>query len=175
MTEIPRGKYIGRRIGEPPVDEAEHFINCETCGGWIDCRDLGRCSAMKGVRPASRGSKVWANGRTKTPFKVALYKEGNGPMEICAAIRHEGEIWLVPDWIRSPRGRSAKPLRMIPLSKYPHKEFPQTSEAFADYGINGLVPTALFDLHISAKLSATFGVRERPDLAIQMGRLQLTR
>src|SRR6266403_535179 len=81
----------------------------------------------------------------KRLFRVALYKEGTSPMEICAAMRLEGEIWLVPDWIRSPRGRSAKPLRMIPLSKFPHKKFPRTSEAFADYAIDGVVPKGLFD------------------------------
>jgi hypothetical protein len=25
MIDIPRGKYIGRRVGDPPKDEAEHF------------------------------------------------------------------------------------------------------------------------------------------------------
>jgi hypothetical protein len=111
----------------------------------------------------------------KRLLRVALYKEGNAPMEICDAIRHEGEIWLVPDWIRSPRGRSAKPLRMIPLSKFPHKVFSQTPVAFADYGIDGVVPKALFDLHISDILVGGFGVRERPNLRIQMGQLQLAR
>ncbi len=42
VTEIPRGKYIGRRVGDPPKDEAEHFIRCPACGGWIDCRDLAQ-------------------------------------------------------------------------------------------------------------------------------------
>ena len=111
----------------------------------------------------------------KRLLSVALYKEGTGPMEICAAIRHEGEIWLVPGWIRSPRGRSAKPLRMIPLSKFRHKVFPQTPEAFADYGIDGVVPKALFDLHISDILVGGFGVRERPNLRVQIGQLQLAR
>ena len=37
--DILRGKYIGRRPGNPPK-EAEHFIRCQACGGWIDCRDL---------------------------------------------------------------------------------------------------------------------------------------
>jgi hypothetical protein len=105
----------------------------------------------------------------KRLLRVALYKEGDATMEICAAIPHEGEIWLVPDWIRSPRGRSAKPLRMIPLSKFPHKEFPRTPEAFAEYGIDGLVPKALFDLQPSAPLSADFGVLERPDVKIRIG------
>jgi hypothetical protein len=40
MTDIPREKYIGEAV-DPPTDEAEHFIKCEACGGWIDCRDLG--------------------------------------------------------------------------------------------------------------------------------------
>jgi hypothetical protein len=26
--EIPRGKYLGKRLGEPPADDAEHFIKC---------------------------------------------------------------------------------------------------------------------------------------------------
>src|ERR1700682_4341627 len=112
----------------------------------------------------------------KRLLRVALYKEGNGPMEICAAISHEGEIWLVPDWIRSPRGRSAKPLRMIPLSKFPHKVFPQTPETFADYRIDGVVPAALFSVKgVSAIQSTILGVRERPDIKVQMGQLQLAR
>ena len=38
--KIPRGKYIAKSA-DPHEHEAEHFIRCETCGGWIDCRDLG--------------------------------------------------------------------------------------------------------------------------------------
>jgi hypothetical protein len=60
---------------------------------------------------------------------------------------------------------------MIPLSKFLHKKFPPTPEAFADYGIDGLVPKALFDRQPSAELSAVFGVLERPDVKIRMGRL----
>ena len=25
---LPRGKYIGNRVGQPATDEAEHFIRC---------------------------------------------------------------------------------------------------------------------------------------------------
>jgi len=41
---IRRDTYFGRSIGEPPKDEAEHYIKCPACGGWIDCRDLGQVS-----------------------------------------------------------------------------------------------------------------------------------
>ena len=51
MSEIPRGKYVGNFQGEPPADEAEHFIKCDTCGGWIDCRDLGDVFAHEGPLP----------------------------------------------------------------------------------------------------------------------------
>ena len=49
MTDIPRGKYIGRRLGDPPASEAEHFIRCPACGGWIDCRDLASVSDHEGA------------------------------------------------------------------------------------------------------------------------------
>jgi hypothetical protein len=38
--KIPRGKYIAKNT-DPHQHEPEHFFKCETCGGWIDCRDLG--------------------------------------------------------------------------------------------------------------------------------------
>lgn len=41
MTDVPKGKYIGKRVGPLPADEAEHFFKCEQCGGWVDMRDLG--------------------------------------------------------------------------------------------------------------------------------------
>ena len=48
---IPRGKYKGRRVGGKPKDEAEHFIKCPACGGWIDLRDLGQVFAHEGPLP----------------------------------------------------------------------------------------------------------------------------
>ena len=37
---IPRGEYLGRDATQV-ADEADHFIRCPACQGWIDCRDLG--------------------------------------------------------------------------------------------------------------------------------------
>jgi hypothetical protein len=45
---VPRGRYIGKRLGDPPADEAEHFIRCPVCDGWIDCRDLGQVFEHEG-------------------------------------------------------------------------------------------------------------------------------
>ena len=35
MIAITRGKYIGKRLGGLPNNEAEHFLRCTACGGWI--------------------------------------------------------------------------------------------------------------------------------------------
>jgi hypothetical protein len=51
MIGVPRGKYIGKRVGQPASDEAEHFIRCPACNGWIDCRDLGQVLEHEGPLP----------------------------------------------------------------------------------------------------------------------------
>jgi hypothetical protein len=52
---IPRGTYIGRPVGEPPKDEAKHFIRCPACDGWMDCRDLGQ--VLEHERPLPHPAK----------------------------------------------------------------------------------------------------------------------
>jgi hypothetical protein len=51
MSDIPRGAIFGKRVGAPPADEAEHFIRCPACSGWIDCRDLGHVLDHEGPLP----------------------------------------------------------------------------------------------------------------------------
>jgi hypothetical protein len=41
VTDIPRGKIIGKQIGGQPLSEAGQFWKCEACGSWFDMRDLG--------------------------------------------------------------------------------------------------------------------------------------
>jgi hypothetical protein len=45
VTDVPRAKYIGKPLGDPPKEEADHFIRCPACDGSIDCRDLGQVFA----------------------------------------------------------------------------------------------------------------------------------
>jgi hypothetical protein len=51
MPNVQRGKYMGVRLGEGPASEAEHFIRCPACNGWIDCRDLGQAFEHEGPLP----------------------------------------------------------------------------------------------------------------------------
>jgi hypothetical protein len=64
---IPRGKYIGKRVGQPATDEAEHFIRCPACGGWIDCRDLACVARAECLLMSSAKSIAMGGRRTTEP------------------------------------------------------------------------------------------------------------
>ena len=51
MSDIPRGKYLGQRVGGESADEAEHFMKCPACGGVFDMRDLGQVFEHDGPLP----------------------------------------------------------------------------------------------------------------------------
>jgi resolvase-like protein len=59
MIDIPRGKYIGRRVGGSPKDEAAHFYQCEACGGWVGRRDLAkdRCRIRRRISRNDHGCR----------------------------------------------------------------------------------------------------------------------
>jgi hypothetical protein len=63
MTDIPRGKIIGKVTDGPPLNEAQHFWKCEFCGGWFDMRDLARRVVMH--RPDGRVTKFDATTRPR--------------------------------------------------------------------------------------------------------------
>jgi hypothetical protein len=48
---LRRGEIIGERVGGEPKNEAEHFLKCPTCGGWVDMRDLGQVLEHEGPLP----------------------------------------------------------------------------------------------------------------------------
>jgi hypothetical protein len=46
---IPRGKYLGERVGGPPKDEAEHFASgARAVAGGLIAATLLKCSSTKG-------------------------------------------------------------------------------------------------------------------------------
>ena len=72
-TKIPRAKYIGKRVGPPLADEAEHFFKCKLCGAWVDMRDLGDVFS----HAASRRSGGAISGR-KARVSVLLDNASGG-------------------------------------------------------------------------------------------------
>jgi hypothetical protein len=84
MIAIPRGKYLGKASERSAEGEAEHFIRCLACGGWMDCRDLaqvfdpkGRCRTRREVKDLQSGLLApWpeprASGKIKKQRKGTL-------------------------------------------------------------------------------------------------------
>jgi hypothetical protein len=51
IIEFPRRNHIGRRVGNLPKNEAQHFYRCSACGGWVDWCDLGQVFDHEGPLP----------------------------------------------------------------------------------------------------------------------------
>lgn len=51
LSDIPRGKYIGKPVDDQPANEAEHFMLCPACHGYFDMRDLAQVFEHDGPLP----------------------------------------------------------------------------------------------------------------------------
>jgi hypothetical protein len=61
MIDVPRGEYIGKRVGDPPKDEAEHFTNARRASVMkASARGLLRLAAfiLGSASPALGGARV---------------------------------------------------------------------------------------------------------------------
>lgn len=69
MVDIPRGKYIGRRLGaDPPKNEAEHFIREIAILSDGTGRGLG--AVTHGPRPEIASQSARANDAERTTSRV---------------------------------------------------------------------------------------------------------
>src|SRR5262245_14300815 len=48
---LRRGEIIGERVDKPDATEAEHFLKCPACGGYVDIRDLAQVFEHEGPLP----------------------------------------------------------------------------------------------------------------------------
>jgi hypothetical protein len=93
MIDIPRGKYLRMRNGPLPTHDAELFVKCPACDGWIDCsstratcRTLRRITAMTGAEfrnsdrrhsanlPGPQGLREEATRLLRNPYSVIEVK-----------------------------------------------------------------------------------------------------
>jgi hypothetical protein len=54
----PRGVVIGRQITGLRLTEAERFLKCPLCGGYVDMRDLVWCEDHQGPLPHPAQDRV---------------------------------------------------------------------------------------------------------------------
>jgi hypothetical protein len=78
MTRIPRGRYIGKLLGDPPESEAEHFIRCPACCGWSIAAILLKSSSTKGRYRIRR--RIGRSDKEKAPLRVARLRWPDHPL-----------------------------------------------------------------------------------------------
>jgi hypothetical protein len=65
MMGIPREGVDAPPADWPPAEEAVHFVQCDTCGGWIDCRDICAAFAHAGPLPHPQADQPQRSGPSR--------------------------------------------------------------------------------------------------------------
>lgn len=99
-------------------------------------------------------------------YRVKLVLDTGVPCE-CGAIEHNGELWLVPNWVPHPDKGYTAPERMIPLARFEYQTIGHPEEL--NLLITGKVPSTLFFGPIPSTMRQLFGVLERPDIRFRTG------
>ena len=92
---------------------------------------------------------------------------GGGAIQECDAIKYDGKLWLVPQWLDEPSRGTTKPRRMIRIDSLPHQ--PMTNPAFGlDFILNGPLPKAVLDGAATPEQAAQYEIVELPEIEIPM-------
>ena len=76
-------------------------------------------------------------------------------------IRHEGKLWLVPEWFDNPKAGWRKPVRIVCMNGLPHQETPGGP---TDFVLNAGIPKSVFDDPAQPQSESGYLVIERPDI-----------
>jgi hypothetical protein len=92
---------------------------------------------------------------------------GGGAIQECDAIKYDGKLWLVPQWLDEPGRGTTKPRRIIRIDSLPHQ--PMTNPAFGlDFILNGPLPKAVVDGVATPEQAAQYEIVELPEIEISM-------
>ena len=92
---------------------------------------------------------------------------GGGAIQECDAIKYDGKLWLVPQWLDEPGSGTTKPRRIIRIDSLPHE--PMTNPAFGlDFILNGPLPKAVLDGVATPEQAAQYEIVELPEIEISM-------
>jgi hypothetical protein len=88
-------------------------------------------------------------------------------VHIVDVIEHEGQFWLVPEWLENPIQRLRRPMRIVSLSRLPHQRMRNADPEFV---VNDAIPKSVFDGQIPPGQAETYLVVELPDICIPIVR-----
>ena len=90
--------------------------------------------------------------KTMVPLSDGLYRMDT--------IEHEGQFWLVPEWIDTPRKGWSQPARIVCLSLIAHQPLPLGGEV--RFVVTNPIPKSVLTGQIQPRLTTQYVVIERP-------------
>lgn len=96
-------------------------------------------------------------------YSIIVKFTDDGSLAQCAAIRHEGKLWLVPEWIDDPDAPLMRPERIVCIDGLPLKQGGTLGSRKFDWILRPEIPKAL----LTGPIPATPGpvvVIAKPDL-----------
>lgn len=100
-------------------------------------------------------------------YMVAVMVEDDGSLAECAAIKHEGKLWLVPQWRDNPTEQTTKPERIICLDGQPYQPGGKIGDKSFDYLLNRPVSTAVLYGPSPSQEKGGFVVEMLPNITFQ--------
>lgn len=107
--------------------------------------------------PTARDDKV---------YSIIVKFADDGTLAQCAAIRHDGKLWLVPEWIDDPDAPVMRPERIVCIEGLPLKPGGRLGSRAFDWILQPEIPKALLTGSLPEAAEASpLPVVARPDLA----------
>jgi len=97
-------------------------------------------------------------------YLVLIQVEDDGKFAQCSAIKHEGKLWLVPQWNDSPTEQTTMPERIICLDGLPIQQGGNLGDREFDLLLNRPVPTSVLYGPIPSPATTPFVVVGQPNI-----------
>jgi hypothetical protein len=87
-----------------------------------------------------------------------------GSLLMADAIEHEGKLWLVPNWLDVPDGKSKTPTRIIRFDNLRYSDL--RGKSLIDFLLQVPMPDELFGFETPTSPVVGFEFRESPDILV---------
>lgn len=101
----------------------------------------------------------------RTVYSVIVKFSDDGSLAQCAAVRHDGKLWLVPEWIDDPAAPLMRPERMVCIEGLPLKPGGTLGSRTFDWILRPEIPKAVLTGALPPPPDWPLPVVARPDLA----------
>jgi hypothetical protein len=101
-------------------------------------------------------------------FRTALTFDDNSDLHFADSIEHEGQMWLVPEWVELPAEGWRTPRRLICLNTMPHER--KEGDAGGDLVVTLPIPKCVFNGEVPRDAKAKYVMVERPDIRVPIVR-----